>query len=182
MARSEISEPEEDETEAKPAETGKKEAQVPEVSKASGKIIRKKDGTGTVSTTSGSVKVEKVAEVSKASGKIVRNKEGVKVVSTASGSVKRTKKSAVAATPNPTIPPSDTEPEFNGLKFSVDCSGVKAVGDNFELGIGIPFHLVLGDTREKEQIKMYQPVPSTQKAGLAWFLNEILSKNLFQRT
>ena len=149
IGKSEISEPEEDETEAKPAETGKKEAQVPEVSKASGKIIRKKDGTGTVSTTSGSVKVEKVAEVSKASGKIVRNKEGVKVVSTASGSVKRTKKSAVAATPNPTIPPSDTEPEFNGLKFSVDCSGVKAVGDNFELGIGITLSL-LGDNKEKK--------------------------------
>ena len=155
----------EDQSTEESADAGSNEELVPEVSTASGKVVIKKNGVGTVSSTSGSVKVEKVAETSTASGKIIRNKEGVKSVSTASGSVKKTKNSSssigtgtpvASSTPNATLPAADTEPEFNGLKFGVGCTGIKAVGDNFELGIDITLSL-LGDNKdkkgEKEEVK-----------------------------
>lgn len=129
---------EEEKEEKEEPETKKEEKEselVPEVSTASGKIVRKKGEVKTVST---------------ASGKIVKTKEGVKSVSTASGSVKRVKKTS-ESTENtaPVTANADTEPEFNGMNFGVECYGVKAVGDKFELGIGITLSL-LGDNKEKK--------------------------------
>jgi hypothetical protein len=123
----------------------------PEVSTASGKIVRKKGEVKVVSEASGSIKTtELTPEVSTASGKIVRSKGGVKVVSTASGSVKRTKKTNTSTPESAAITAkADTEPEFNSLKFDVDCKGIKAVGDNFELGISVTLSL-LGDNKEKK--------------------------------
>ncbi|MBP9133968.1 MAG: hypothetical protein KBF75_08080 [Saprospiraceae bacterium] len=107
----------------------------PEVSTASGKITKSKNGEVKVTST--------------ASGKVIRTKSGVKTVSTASGSVKRTKKTATAATSPPEkTAQADLEPEFNSLKFGVGCSGVKAVGDIYELGISVTLS-VLGDNKEK---------------------------------
>lgn len=47
-------------------------------------------------------------------------------------------------------PLKDTEPEFNGLSFTAECTGIQAEGDNFKLGILLTVSL-LGDNKEKKR-------------------------------
>lgn len=131
------------------------------ISTSSGKVVNSKNGN--------------VKTVSTASSRIIRKKDGSIVnVSTASGSVKRTKKQVTTQSPATTAK-ADKEPEFNGLKFGVDCKGVVASGNNFELLVSATVSL-LGESKEKKAGKEVKSCAISASGGVGLEFSKVNGK------